>query len=282
MIENLPTTSPRSALPDHESSTGARPAGINDEATAAHTVQEMFDNIAPRYDFLNHLLSAGFDRWWWRRAARVFQVTLNNTHSTVVDLCCGTGDMTMALLNHRPADRAAAPILAVDFSHQMLSRGAQKFAGSNVISIEADALHLPLANSSVDLVTSAFGFRNLANYENGLAEIHRVLRQGGEIGILDCNHPDGVVGWVYSLYFERILPFLGRFLSGDSAAYSYLPASVARFPRPPRMLKLIAAGRLSRRTMDRLHLWRSRSLPGNKALTPRRRVVKCNTEQPIP
>lgn len=252
-------------LPDHESSTGARPAGINDESAAAHVVQEMFDTIAPRYDFLNHLLSAGFDRWWWRRAARIFQSTLSRPQSTVVDLCCGTGDMTMALLKHRPTDEDASPILAVDFSHQMLSRGAYKFAGSKVISIEADALQLPLASDSVDLVTSAFGFRNLANYENGLTELHRILRPGGEIGILDCNHPEGLVGWVYSLYFERILPLLGRLLSGDSAAYSYLPASVARFPRPPRMLKLIAQAGFSEAqwtgyTLGVVGLYRARKL----------------------
>ena len=130
-------------------------------------------------------------------------------------------------------------MLAVDFSHNMLSRGAKKFAPHNIIAIEADALHLPLADGSVDLVTSAFGFRNLANYEEGLAELFRVLRPGGQIGILDCNQPDGVVGVLYSLYFKKILPKLGGMISGDAGAYSYLPASVERFPRPPRMKQLI-------------------------------------------
>lgn len=226
--------------PEHQSSTGARPIGVTDESAAATAVQQMFDTIAPRYDLLNHLLSVGLDRWWWSRAARVFRSVLQKPEAVALDLCCGTGDMTLALMKYRPKTAQDAPIFALDFSHQMLTRGAQKFAAHNIIPIEADALHLPLADKSVDLVTSAFGFRNLANYEEGLAELNRVLRPGGQIGILDCNQPDGVVGAVYNLYFKTILPRLGGLISGDAGAYSYLPASVERFPRPPRMLQLIA------------------------------------------
>jgi len=132
-----------------------------------------------------------------------------------------------------------APILAVDFSHQMLSLGQKKFAGQNILPIEADALHLPLANSSADLVTSAFGFRNLANYEEGLTEILRVLRPGGQLGILDCNQPEGITGALYNIYFKSILPKLGGLISGNASAYSYLNTSVERFPRPPRMIELL-------------------------------------------
>ena len=121
----------------------------------------------------------------------------------------------------------------------MLSRGAEKFATHNIIPIEADALHLPIASNSIDLVTAAFGFRNLANYEEGLAELHRILRPGGQIGILECNQPEGIVGALYDLYFKGILPRVGGLISGDFGAYSYLPASVERFPRPKRMLELI-------------------------------------------
>jgi demethylmenaquinone methyltransferase/2-methoxy-6-polyprenyl-1,4-benzoquinol methylase len=121
----------------------------------------------------------------------------------------------------------------------MLALALPKFAGRNILPIEADALHLPVADASVDLVTSAFGFRNLANYEEGLAELHRILRPGGQIGILDCNLPEGLIGALYKLYFNTILPKLGGLISGKPAAYSYLPASVERFPRPPRMLQLI-------------------------------------------
>ena len=228
-----------STRPEHEIVTGARPVGTGDEAGAATAVQQMFDTIAPKYDVLNHVLSAGVDRVWWWRAARSFGNVLQQPHSTVLDLCCGTGDMSLALLKHRPDGPESAPILAVDFSHNMLTRGATKFTGRNIIPLEADALHLPIASDSLDLVTSAFGFRNLANYEEGLAELFRVLRSGGQIGILDCNQPSGLVGALYSLYFRKLLPKLGGFISGDAGAYSYLPASVERFPRPPRMLQLI-------------------------------------------
>jgi demethylmenaquinone methyltransferase/2-methoxy-6-polyprenyl-1,4-benzoquinol methylase len=220
---------------------GARPEGVSDETSAAAAVQQMFDTIAPSYDKLNHILSVGIDRWWWWRAARSFRSVLARPEAVVLDLCCGTGDMTMALYKHRPSTNDTAPILAVDFSHEMLSRGARKFVPHNIIPIEADALHLPLADNSVDLVTSAFGFRNLANYEDGLAELFRVLRPGGQIGILECNQPDGIVGALYSLYFRKILPRLGGMISGEPGAYTYLPESVARFPRPPRMKQLITA-----------------------------------------
>ena len=225
---------------EHESSTGARPRGASTEQAAASGVQQMFDSIAPKYDLLNHLLSVGLDRWWWARAARSFRTVLERPEAVVLDLCCGTGDMTLALMRHRPVGKGEAPMLAVDFSHEMLARGAQKFAGHNILAIEADALHLPIASASLHLVTSAFGFRNLANYAEGLAELYRVLRPGGQIGILECNQPEGVTGALYNLYFKKILPRIGGLISGDSGAYSYLPASVERFPRPPRMLKLIA------------------------------------------
>src|SRR6516162_7551315 len=154
--------------------TGAKPIGTSDEASAAQAVRQMFDSIAPRYDLLNHVLSANIDRLWWRRAARRFRTVLADPDAAVLDICCGTGDMTMALLKHRPKD--AHPILAADFSRAMLSRGAQKFSGRGAIALEADALHLPLRSASLDLIVSAFGFRNLANYEAGLREFHRVLK----------------------------------------------------------------------------------------------------------
>lgn len=224
---------------EHERSTGARPVGVTTEQAAAATIQQMFDTIAPTYDRANHVLSAGLDRWMWNRTARVFRPILQHPETVTLDLCCGTGDMTLALVKHRATTPNAAPILAVDFSHQMLSRGAEKFAPHNIVPIEADALHLPLAEASVDLVTTAFGFRNLANYEEGLAELHRVLRPGGQLGILECNQPEGLIGTLYDLYFKTILPRVGGLISGNVRAYSYLPASVERFPRPPRMLQLI-------------------------------------------
>jgi len=203
-------------------------------------VREMFDTIAGRYDLLNHILSAGIDHLWWRRAARTVRPILLRPEAQVLDLCCGTGDMTLALLRHRPSTASTAPILAVDFSHNMLSLGKLKFSESAVLPIEADALHLPLPDASLDLVSSAFGFRNLASYEAGLAELFRVLKPGGEFAILDCNQPEGLLGSLYNLHLHRILPMVGALLSNPSA-YAYLPASIARFPRPPRMIDMIRA-----------------------------------------
>ncbi len=204
----------------------------------AESVQSMFDAIAPRYDVLNHVLSAGIDLTWWWRAARTVRYVLARPEARIVDLCCGTGDMSLALLKRRPSTSSTAPILAVDFSHQMLSIGQDKFIGKNVLPVEGDALHLPLGESSADLISFAFGFRNLASYEEGLAEIFRVLRPGGKFIILECNQPDGLVGAMYNLYFKRVLPFVGGLVS-NAAAYSYLPSSVERFPRSPKMLELI-------------------------------------------
>ena len=123
----------------------------------------------------------------------------------------------------------------------MLSLAQPKFAGRNIRAIEADALHLPFADASIDLITCAFGFRNLASYTDGLAELHRVLRPAGQIAILDFNQPTGLVGAIYNLYFKRVLPLLGRIISRDPRAYTYLPESVARFPGPPRMMEMISA-----------------------------------------
>jgi demethylmenaquinone methyltransferase/2-methoxy-6-polyprenyl-1,4-benzoquinol methylase len=223
-------------------SQGAKPIGAVDETAAAAAVRDMFDGIAPRYDLLNHVLSLNTDRLWWSRAARRFRTTLARPDSVVLDLCCGTGDMTLALLRHRPA--GSRPLLAADFAHQMLVRGAAKFAalGSAVpraIAIEADALHLPLADSSVNLITTAFGFRNLANYRAGLIEFYRVLRPGGELGILDFSEPGGLLGKLYAFYFRRILPAIGARLSGDHGAYAYLPMSVHNFPLPQEMVTML-------------------------------------------
>jgi demethylmenaquinone methyltransferase/2-methoxy-6-polyprenyl-1,4-benzoquinol methylase len=219
------------------SATGARPAGASDEQSSAAAVQQMFNSIAPRYDLLNHVLSLNIDRLWWWRTARRFRSILSRPDAAILDICCGTGDMTLALLRRRPA--TARPILAADFSHAMLSRGAEKFQNHNAIAIEADALHLPLADSSLDLITTAFGFRNLANYEAGLREFHRVLRPGGELGILDFSEPGGLIGKLYAFYFRRILPAIGSRLSGVGSAYAYLPSSVHRFPPPGEMLELM-------------------------------------------
>jgi demethylmenaquinone methyltransferase/2-methoxy-6-polyprenyl-1,4-benzoquinol methylase len=220
-------------IPIKTGATGAAPVGASDEKSAAAAVQQMFDEIAGRYDLLNHVLSANVDRLWWWRTARKFRHILSQPNTAVLDLCCGTGDMALALRKQAPA--GARSYIGADFSHQMLRRGAEKFKGRGVIAIEADALQLPLPDSSFDLVVSAFGFRNLANYEAGLREIHRVLRPGGEFGILDFAEPGGLFGKLYSFYFRNVLPKIGGLISGKSGAYEYLPASVKRFPAPQEM-----------------------------------------------
>ncbi|HTW62926.1 MAG TPA: ubiquinone/menaquinone biosynthesis methyltransferase [Terracidiphilus sp.] len=221
------------------SATGAKPIGAVDEASAAQAVQQMFDSIAPRYDLLNHVLSLNVDRLWWRRAARRFHAVLARPDAAILDVCCGTGDMTMALLRHRP--HGARPILAADFARGMLARGARKFAGRAVTVLEADALHLPLRDRSLDLIVTAFGFRNLANYEAGLREFHRVLKPDGQLGILEFSEPGGLLGRAYAVYFRRVLPSIGRLICGKNGPYNYLPESVGNFPAAPQMLDLLRA-----------------------------------------
>jgi demethylmenaquinone methyltransferase/2-methoxy-6-polyprenyl-1,4-benzoquinol methylase len=199
----------------------------------------MFSSIAPRYDLLNHVLSMNVDRLWWNRTARAFAETLSQPSARVLDLCCGTGDMTFAL--SRRMKSAPARLVGADFSHAMLVRASQKTGQRPIRWIEADALHLPFAESQFDLVTAAFGFRNLANYDRGLAEIYRVLAPEGEVGILDFGEPKGLVGAVYRMYFRHVLPAIGTMISGVRGPYAYLPKSVQRFPAPPEMLERMSA-----------------------------------------
>lgn len=218
---------------------GAAPEGAGDQAAAARAVREMFTSIAPRYDLLNHALSFNIDRMWWRRAARTFRATLTRSDARILDLCCGTGDMTFSL--RRRAGTASPQILGADFSHAMLQRASAKSAaaaksGAVPNWIEADALKLPFPSAHFDLVTSAFGFRNLADYDAGLREIFRVLRPGGECGILDFDEPKGVLGALYRIYFKQVLPRVGTLISGVRGPYAYLPTSVQRFPEPTEML----------------------------------------------
>jgi demethylmenaquinone methyltransferase/2-methoxy-6-polyprenyl-1,4-benzoquinol methylase len=217
---------------------GAAPEGASDPNSAARAVRQMFTSIAPRYDLLNHVLSFNIDRMWWRRTARAFSHILACSDARILDLCCGTGDMTFAL--RRRAGKSSARIFGADFSHAMLQRAAVKSSSvPDHLSpswIEADALSLPFPSAHFDLVTSAFGFRNLADYNAGLNEIIRVLRPGGECGVLDFGEPKGLMGAVYRIYFKQVLPRVGTMISGVRGPYAYLPASVERFPPPEEML----------------------------------------------
>jgi demethylmenaquinone methyltransferase/2-methoxy-6-polyprenyl-1,4-benzoquinol methylase len=203
----------------------------------------MFTQIAPRYDLLNHVLSLQMDRMWRARTARILRPILDRANAKILDLCCGTGDLAFAL-----SRRTKGKVWGADFAHTMLVRARAKSAeasAGNVLReipfVESDALRLPFADGSFDLVTAAFGFRNLANYEAGLQEIRRVLRADGTIAILEFTEPKpGWFGDLYRWYFRVILPRLGGMISGDQAAYTYLPKSVARFFQPEELKELMA------------------------------------------
>jgi demethylmenaquinone methyltransferase/2-methoxy-6-polyprenyl-1,4-benzoquinol methylase len=224
-------------IPPQVPARGTTPAGATDERSAANAVRQMFDEIAPRYDVLNHVLSMNVDRLWWRRTARIFRPVLARDGVQVLDLCAGTGDMSVALRAVSAKEKSDATIYALDFSHQMLQHGLPKFTDKKIQPVEADALNLPLADTSIDLVVSAFGFRNLANYDAGLREIFRVLKPQGEIGILDFSEPGGLLGKLYGFYFRNVLPRIGTLISGVRGPYEYLPASVHKFPAPYQMLE---------------------------------------------
>ncbi len=220
------------------------PTGVGDEREASREVQEMFSRIAPRYDLLNHVLSFSLDRVWRRRtAARVADV-LERADARVLDICCGTGDLAFALRRRarRGMRGAGARIYGTDFSFPMLAQArekAQRVAGPRggrgeaVPFLGSDALALPFGDGTFDLVTAAFGFRNLSNYRKGLREIARVLRGGGKIAILEFSEPQkGIAASAFRFYFRHILPRVGGAISGHPEAYTYLPGSVERFPAP--------------------------------------------------
>jgi demethylmenaquinone methyltransferase/2-methoxy-6-polyprenyl-1,4-benzoquinol methylase len=219
---------------------GTQPEGIRDEREAAAHVREMFGRIAPRYDLLNHLLSLDIDKVWRRRVAKRCSGILHNPAARVLDLCCGTGDQA---LTFRKEAAVGAEIIGSDFVPEMLVRARAKStaAGARVSFVEADALALPFADNHFDLVSCSFGFRNLANYERGLTEIFRVLKPGGVAAILEFAEPPGkLFGRVYRFYFRHVLPRLGGLISGNSAAYTYLPSSVRKFPSPEALQAMFA------------------------------------------
>jgi len=232
------------AAPPGARALGTLPDGAVSEADASSKVRQMFTQIAPRYDLLNHVLSLQLDRMWRARTTRRLAPILNRPDALVLDLCCGTGDLALALARHGPAR-----VIGADFAHPMLLRAREKSARQSAATgqaplhfLEADALCLPFADGSFDAVTTAFGFRNLANYQDGLLEIRRVLKPGGQIAVLEFTEPpDTLLGRSYRWYFREVLPRIGGVLSGDSAAYKYLPQSVSRFLRPEELSALMRA-----------------------------------------
>ncbi|MCY4075352.1 MAG: ubiquinone/menaquinone biosynthesis methyltransferase [Acidobacteria bacterium] len=222
---------------------GERPAGR--EAGAAAGVDKgpariaaMFDAIARRYDLLNRVLSAGLDQRWRARAVRSLGLT---GRETVVDFCTGTADLAIALAGGRGG---AARVVGLDFAGEMLRHGRAKLRRSGlerrVALVRADATQAPLADGAVDAATVAFGIRNVEQPQLALSEMHRLVRPGGRIAILEFGMPRlPVVGAAYGWYFRRVLPRLGSAVSGHGSAYAYLPASVGAFPGPEAFCRLL-------------------------------------------
>jgi demethylmenaquinone methyltransferase / 2-methoxy-6-polyprenyl-1,4-benzoquinol methylase len=209
---------------------GTTPAGAETEQQASRWVRDMFGRIAPRYDLLNHLLSLNIDRYWRARTVAHVAPILAQPGARVLDVACGTGDLTLALQTRSQSSR----VLGTDFSHPMLLAANRKLANSRLF--ESDALRTPVADGSFDLVTIAFGFRNLTNYREGLIELRRVLKPGGTLAILEFSTPPNpFLARAYGFYSRAILPAIGGLISGSRDAYSYLPESVRKFPDAERL-----------------------------------------------
>ena len=209
-------------------SAGTKPPGAAGEDEAARWVRRMFASVAHRYDLLNHLLSFNVDRSWRRRTVERVAPVLSTPSARVLDLCCGTGDLVLALETRR-----GGAVWGCDFCRPMLGIARRKIAdgGKRSSLIEADALRLPVPGGSLDLITVAVGFRNLASYRAGLEEMARVLRPGGVAAILEFSRPPSrLFARLYDFYSRRLLPAIGGALSGSREAYTYLPESVRRFP----------------------------------------------------
>ncbi|MBZ5583238.1 MAG: bifunctional demethylmenaquinone methyltransferase/2-methoxy-6-polyprenyl-1,4-benzoquinol methylase UbiE [Acidobacteriia bacterium] len=212
---------------------GATPEGARNPREAASQVRGMFARVARRYDLANHLLSFNIDRYWRAHAAQRAAAVLARPEARVLDICCGTGDLALAL-----AKRSACPVLGADFCHPMLvsARGKLERRQSRAAVFEADALRLPVRDGALDLITVAFGFRNLADYDAGLREMRRVLGPGGTAAILEFSQPPNpAFAAVYNFYSRRILPLIGGAISGSPDAYRYLPESVRKFPTAPEL-----------------------------------------------
>lgn len=198
-----------------------------------------FDKIATNYDRLNHIMTAGMDRLWRRRAAKeaiktARRKTASDTNALVLDVACGTGDMAVELL------KRGCSVTGIDLSEEMLAIARRKTAEANFQLANAEAL--PFDDASFDAVTSAFGIRNFVHLDKGLAEMARVLKSGGRMVILEMSTPDSaLVRPFYNLYTRRIIPWLGSRIAGNREAYTYLPNSIERFPKGEAMLQKLEA-----------------------------------------
>ncbi len=217
---------------------GNKPPGPDNPQARARWVRGMFTRVAPRYDLLNHLLSFNLDRYWRARVARRVASVLARSGARALDLCCGTGDLLAALRRRALAAGTQPLLIGCDYCHSMLVAARKKLP--DAVLLEADALALPLPDASVDLITVAFGLRNLSDFRAGLREMQRLLRPGGVAAILEFSRPRSTaLRMLYRVYSEHILPRIGGWISGVPEAYRYLPESVARFPEPDQLAALM-------------------------------------------
>lgn len=203
------------------------------ELEHAKAVRAMFSGIASRYDLLNHVLSINIDKRWRKLVRKRLQPILDRDDAKVLDVACGTGDLSIELQSH-----ATAKVIGTDFCRPMLTVAAEK--STTIPFVEGDAMNLGFADNTFDAVTIAFGLRNLSNFADGLAELHRVLRPGGKLAVLEFSSPI-VPGFrqAFNFYFTRILPRIGGAVSGSRGAYEYLPDSVSKFPDQKRLAALM-------------------------------------------
>ena len=205
----------------------------------SEAVKEMFSGIARRYDFLNHFLSLNIDKRWRRLVSANLQDVRNREDALIMDVACGTGDLSFELQAN-----AKAKVIGTDFCHPMLAEAKKKAetAGSTVPFVEGDAMNLAFADESLDAVTIAFGLRNLSNFQDGLAELRRVLKLGGRLVVLEFSSPV-LPGFrqAFNFYFNRVLPRIGGALSGSRGAYEYLPDSVSKFPDQKKLADMMSA-----------------------------------------
>ena len=209
------------------------------EIAHANAVREMFSGIAGRYDLLNHVLSANIDKRWRRLVSGALRDILENKNAVVLDVACGTGHLSLELRSE-----AGARIIGTDFCRPMLAIAKNKTEkqGHEIPYIEGDALGLAFADNTFDAVTIAFGLRNLANFQNGLTELHRILKPGGRLAVLEFSAPV-VPGFkkLFNFYFTSILPRIGGAVSGSRGAYEYLPDSVSKFPDQKDLAEMMRA-----------------------------------------
>lgn len=197
---------------------GDRLAGIESGTLAPAGVRTMFDRIAPVYDVMNRVMTAGLDGRWRRVTAE----SVVRPGDRVLDACCGTGDLALACVR-----AGAGSVVGLDFSARMIERARRK--SPNVAWVEGDVLSLPFDDASFDAATVGFGVRNVADLDAAVRELGRVLAPNGRLGILEITQPGGLLAPLYRVWFDAVVPALGRALPGG-AAYTYLPASVRRFP----------------------------------------------------